>query len=148
MLRKCNESKSIRREVWARGARRSRAQREKGRPGVVLLSDSFEYLQRPTCLPPSRPTCIVSSGCFSSVPMIPLYCGADVASEENKTWDQLSPDCGWKPFICISVPGGTPRSRASARSNIFSLMDSLHYSSDPQLFEKPHTTRASELFFL
>ena len=27
-------------------------------------------------------------------------------------------------------------------------MDSLHYSSDPQLLEQPHTTRASELFFL
>ena len=30
---------------------------------------------------------------------------ACAALEENKTWDQLSPDCGWKPFIWISVPG-------------------------------------------
>ena len=39
---------------------------------------------------------------------------------------------------------GTPRSRPSARSNIFSLMDSLHYRADPEL---PHTARATSPFY-
>ena len=75
LLRKCLERKSVTRFVQTYPglmASWSRAQREKGRPGVVLLSDSFEYLHPANPNPPCGPACIVRPGYFGRV--ILLYC--------------------------------------------------------------------------
>ena len=134
LLRKCNERKSVTRFVQTYPglmASWSRAQREKGRPGVVLLSDSFEYLHPANPNPPCGPACIVRPGYFSAVwffCIVRLRClrrKQNVRSIEPRLWLKAIHlnICSW----------GTPRSGPSARSNIFSLMDSLHYSSDPEL---------------
>ena len=108
----------------------SRAQREKGRPevgpGVVLLSDSFEYL--PTARHPGGRAKDISLGFFWIVP---------AAQAENKTKREIN----WAAIVVESDSFEYlfPRSRPSARSNIFSLIDSLHYCSDPELFFEPHT---------
>ena len=108
----------------------SRAQREKGRPevgpGVVLLSDSFEYL--PTARHPGGRAKDISLGFFWIVP---------AAQAENKTKREIN----WAAIVVESDSFEYlfPRSRPSARSNIFSLIDSLHYCSDPELLFEPHT---------
>ena len=73
LLRKCKERKSVQTYPGLM-ASWSRAQREKGRPGVVLLSDSFEYLHPANPNPPCGPACIVRPGYFGRV--ILLYCAA------------------------------------------------------------------------
>ena len=108
----------------------SRAQREKGRPevgpGVVLLRDSFEYL--PTARHPGGRAKDISLGFFWIVP---------AAQAENKTKREIN----WAAIVVESDSFEYlfPRSRPSARSNIFSLIDSLHYCSDPELLFEPHT---------
>ena len=59
------------------------------------------------------------------------------AQAENKTKREIN----WAAIVVESDSFEYlfPRSRPSARSNIFSLIDSLHYCSDPELLFEPHT---------
>ena len=79
--------------------------------------------------------------------MILLYCaGGSLRRKQNVRSIEARL---WLKAIHLNICSwGTPGSRPSARSNIFSLMDSLHYSSDPELLQQPHTARASSLFLL
>ena len=78
--------------------------------------------------------------CDSSV-----LCGC-AALEENKTWDQLSPDCGWKPFIWISVPGEPlgAAHRHEAISLVWWIPSITALTQNCWL--QPHTERASKTF--
>ena len=71
---------------------------------------------------------------------------ACAALEENKTWDQLSPDCGWKPFIWISVPGEPlgAAHRHEAISLVWWIPSITALTQNCWL--QPHTERASKTF--
>ena len=82
----------------------------------------------PTARHPGGRAKDISLGFFWIVP---------AAQAENKTKREIN----WAAIVVESDSFEYlfPRSRPSARSNIFSLIDSLHYCSDPELLFEPHT---------